>query len=78
VRAPSDRAIARRDYDTVISKANRFLAAHATDAFAPRFFYARSAVRIERGDCAGALADLDRVPRTAEVDQLRSACSRHR
>lgn len=73
-----DRAIARRDLDKVMSEANRFLAAHGTDPFAPRFLYARAAVRIRRGDCAGALADLGRVPRTAEVDQLRSACSHTR
>lgn len=71
-----DHALAASDHDAVVREADRFLAAHADDPFAPRFRQARAEVRIARGDCAGAVADLDAVPPSPAVTRLRARCER--
>jgi hypothetical protein len=71
-----DAALARGDVAAVEREAGAFLAAHAADPLAPRFLPARAAARIQRGDCTGALADLDRLPRGPATDRLRARCAR--
>nr|MBA3394794.1 FecR domain-containing protein [Deltaproteobacteria bacterium] len=67
-------ALARRDYETVESEATRFLVAHPGDALSARFRLARASARVQRGDCAGAIADLDQLPTTPASTRLRAGC----